>query len=86
MKQSKKIENLLNTAIGLLDKIEERKALYEELDLVVQELREAGFESAAWNGLDVVLKDNFAESNVAFRPAAVRRYELTAKVPKKAKG
>lgn len=73
----------LSEALRLQAEIEQAKKLYEELDRLVLELQAAGFERAKHHGLDIELVDNFAETNVAFRMAAVKRFELKVR---KAKG
>lgn len=64
------------------------KALYEEQDDLVQELQEfADVEQVLTAGNEfVVLVDNFADANIVYRPAAVKRIEakvLTAEELKK---
>ena len=83
--KAKKIKIALEQAVRLRSKIEDAKALYAELDEVVAELRKLGFKSGMceWNNFTYEIRDNFAETNVAFRPAAVRRFELVEVKEKK---
>jgi hypothetical protein len=58
--------------------IEERKALYAELDALILELRAEGFTQADHEGQRLELVDNFAEGrNTVFRPAGVKRFEIS---------
>ena len=65
--------------------LDARKALYEELDNLVLELRAAGFTSTDLNGMRMELVDNFAEGkNTVFRPAGVKRFEMDIEPTEKA--
>jgi hypothetical protein len=75
----------LKRALSLLAEIELRKKLYEELDALVLELRTDGFVSGVCDGLELELKDNFADTNTQWRMAAVKRYELKVTDPNKPK-
>lgn len=82
-KQNDLIETL-KRVLEIMHELETRKALYEELDALTLELQRAGFASADLEGQRLTLTDNFADSNTAFRPAFVRRYELKAEALEKA--
>lgn len=74
MDQAEKLAKVLS----LIRELDMRKALYAELDALVLELQAGGFKTADLEGMRVELVDNFAESNVCFRPAGVKRYEITS--------
>jgi len=78
------IEEKLEKLIELTEALEARKALYDELDKVTLELREAGFHHAILHGKEITLRDNFSEKNVQWRMAAVRRFEAIVKDVKEA--
>lgn len=65
--------------LSLHQALEERKALYAELDALVLELQSEGFSHAVFEGLEITLVDNFAAANTVFRPAGVKRYEAKFK-------
>ena len=67
---------LLTRAAQIIAELDERNALYKELDSIVQTLRAESFESAVLDGTQFRLRDNFAEKNTVFRPAGVKRFEL----------
>lgn len=67
----------LSRIIDLQREIDLRKELYSELDRIVLELRSEGFSQADQDGLRLTLRDNFAEENTVFRPAGVKRFEIT---------
>ena len=69
-------ETKLKRIINIVQLLEERKALYEELDALTLEVMQTGFTSGTLDGMFLELKDNFAKGNCAFRPAAVRRFEF----------
>lgn len=75
-------ELLLKRLIDLTEALEARKALYEELEAVTLALQEQGFQHAVFEGKDITLVDNFAEKNVQWRMAAVRRFEAKIKEAK----
>jgi len=59
------------------------KAAYAERDALAEQAVAMGFkEHKTADGTVIVMVDNFAEKNVCFRPAAVRRFEL--KIERKA--
>ncbi len=72
MTKKQEIEKMSRRAEQLLERIEENKELYKELDQLTEELIKRGFASDA----RLVLVDNFESKNVIFRPAAVRRFEI----------
>lgn len=77
--------HLLGKLAQIEERIEESKALYEARDQVTLELKELGFTAVEHEGIEYRLTDNFAEKNVAYRVAFVRRWEITVKRPKKEK-
>lgn len=66
--------------------LEARKVFYEEYDKLVAELRAEGFTHEILEGFDMTLVDNFADKNTVFRPAGVKRFEITIKAQKPKKG
>lgn len=73
MKHELKLKRVIELQTG----IEERKALYAELDQLTLELKADGFSDATLDGLVIELVDNFADGrNTVFRPAGVKRYEM----------
>lgn len=78
-----KQDELIKQALDLVARLEERKALYAELDAVTLALRDCGFVSTELDGLTLSLVDNFAEGNTVFRPAGVKRFELKVTDPNK---
>lgn len=66
----------LKKVLDLTRALEERKALYAELDRLILELQSEGFVKAEIDGLVLELKDNFAAGNVGFTTAAVKRFEI----------
>lgn len=67
----KEITKLCVEAQNILSAVEDYKKLYQRLDEITLELQ--GQELA---GTGLALIDNFAEKNVVWRPAGVRRFEL----------
>lgn len=73
VKMTKKdLQELSQRALKLMTKLEANKALYQELDEITVTIAKVGETGTP----ELILVDNFAEKNVAFRPAAVRRFEL----------
>jgi len=77
----KEHEEKIAKLIELTEEIERRKSLYDELEKLTLELKEAGFTSGEFKkypGKEYALElvDNFSEKNVAWRMAAVRRWEI----------
>lgn len=79
----KKLKTLMAKAAEIKAKLDAVKPLYDEMDkltMQIAELTQPGeYEIPDY---EVTLVDNFAQKNVCFRPAAVRRFEL--KIEKKA--
>ena len=67
----KTVEALLKEAKQLTRVLEERKVLYQRLDQLTLLLQNEDLSETGW-----AIIDNFAEKNVAFRIATVRRFEL----------
>lgn len=70
---------LLGKLMEIEQRIEESKKLYEARDEVTLELLKQGFVTIEHEGVEFRLTDNFAEKNVAYRVAFVRRYEVKMK-------
>lgn len=69
--------------LALQEQLGAVKPLYAELDALVLDLVRLGERSFAnANGETYELRDNFAETNVVFRPAGVKRFEVYADKPK----
>lgn len=62
--------------ISIKNELDLRKELYDELDKLVLELKDTGFKSFDMEGLRLELVDNFEETNVCYRPAGVKRWEM----------
>ena len=72
--------------LEITKELEVRKELYAELDNIILQLQKSGFHAADINGMHLELVDNFAEGkNTVFRPAGVKRFEVSVKPIKKAK-
>lgn len=64
-------------ALSLLEQLEELRELYKELDDITTILQKLHFTGVKVKpGIDFILKDNFAQSNIVFRSAGVKRYKL----------
>lgn len=80
-----KQDETLKRVLEITQELEVRKALYAELDALVLELQAAGFASVTLDGQRVTLQDNFAGGkNTVFRPAGVKRFEVTVEPEEKA--
>lgn len=75
-------KQILKRVIDIQRELDIRKALYDELDMLTEQLQAEGFEAAGLDGLTIVLVDNFAEKNTVFRPAGVKRFEIKIKEAK----
>ncbi len=73
------IEQTLTRLMELERLIEEHKALYAERDALTLLLVREGFKDAEYEGKTFVLTDTFADSNVGYRVAFVRRFEVKIK-------
>lgn len=58
---------------------DEMKALYAEQDMLTMQLQDEGFQDAELNGFLLEMVDNFIKSNIQFRPAGVKRFEVKVK-------
>ena len=67
---------ILAEVLDLQRQIEERKALYGQLDALILRLVSEGFRSAEIDGMVLTLKDNFAETNTGWTRSAVKRWEI----------
>lgn len=72
-KQNAQIKKLAKEALEALNRLEEAKAIYKELDRVTEEVLKSG---ADLKEFGIVLVDNFQDKNKVFKPAAVARFEL----------
>ena len=79
------IRKKLKQIIAIKQQIEANKALYERLDALILDLTNAGAKLRTYRDMSFNITDNFAVTNVCFRPAAVRRYEINIRTFKKAK-
>ena len=70
--KSHRIEQLVDKALDIMSRIEATKQLYKDLDELILLLKDV----PNLEKYGVELRDNFAEKNVVFRPAGVRRFEL----------
>jgi hypothetical protein len=66
-----KLKRKVNEAMEIMTKLEEVHGLYDELNKITLEIKD---EDLTPFGLTVV--DNFEESNVCFRSAAVLHYQI----------
>lgn len=79
------LDKKLARILSINAELEQRKALYAELDALVLELQAAGFKSADLEGMRLELVDNFADGkNTVFRPAGVKRFEIDIEPVEKA--
>lgn len=68
---------LLDKLVSVYSKIEESKLLYKEFDTLSDQFMQVfGSKEISHNGKVIFVKDNFANKNVVFKPAAVRRLEI----------
>lgn len=70
------LEVKLREALRLHKELELRKALYNELDVLIEALQAAGFTEMDLDEFHIKLTDNFADTNTQWRMAAVKRWEL----------
>jgi hypothetical protein len=73
-KQSMSPREVVKLAIeaqNIMSSLEDVKKLYGRLDEITMLLKGEDL-----SGVSLVVIDNFAEKNVVFRPAGVRRFEL----------
>jgi hypothetical protein len=67
---------ILKRLLEIEAEIEQHKAAYAERDLLTLALQQAGFSSHEDEEHTYVLQDNFATTNVAYRAAFVRRFNV----------
>lgn len=72
----------LERIIDIQEELDVRKKLYDEYDKLVVALQADGFIEAIIDGKELKLVDNYAEKNVCWRMAAIKRYELKIKKAK----
>lgn len=72
-------KQILKRVIDLQRELDVRKALYDELDMLTEQLQADGFQHAELDGLVIDLVDNFADRNTVFRVAGVKHYEIKIK-------
>lgn len=70
---------ILKRVIQIHEELEVRKALYDELDMLIIQLQAEGFVSAEIDGLLIQLVNNFETTNTVFRPAGVKQFEVKVK-------
>lgn len=73
---SPEIEGLVKRLLEVKSEIDARKVFYDEYNRLVLELVRLGFTRAEMGGQVLLLKDNFASSNVGWTSAGVRRFEV----------
>tara|TARA_R110002167_G_scaffold44097_1_gene132952 strand:- start:3178 stop:3438 length:261 start_codon:yes stop_codon:yes gene_type:complete len=74
---SKKSITLIKRAKRLADRLEKNKELYKKQEKVIGQILELNLEGVVKiDDYQMTVKDNFAEKNSAFRPAAFKRFEL----------
>lgn len=77
---SKDLDKMIRRAVQIQNQLDEVKPLYGELDQITSSLLNASIVSVKLRShlekQKIVLVDNFAEKNTAFRTVALRRYEL----------
>lgn len=75
-----KLQRLVERSIEVYEQLEACKPLYKELDALTHEIAHlvsGGAREFQHRGMKVKVVDNFSEKNTVFRPAAVRRFELS---------
>lgn len=74
------VEVLAARAVAISKQLESYKALYEELDTIAAQLKAARgvgvFHAVPSGAMVVTVVDNFEDTNVVWKPAGVRRFEL----------
>jgi hypothetical protein len=68
-------EELTGRLIAIRIQLEASKELYAEQDKIVLELKNRCIERFSVAGTEYSIVDNFAQTNVVFRPAGVKRFE-----------
>lgn len=71
------IQAKLARVLDIQKELDLRKELYAELDDLILQLKAGGFTQADLEGQRIELVDNFDEKNTVFRPAGVKRFEIT---------
>lgn len=66
----------LQELLRVYDALEERKALFLELDRLILELREAGVTEGSVGDRTVTIVDQYEAKNTAWTSAAVRRFNV----------
>ena len=74
-------QDKLRKVLDLMNELDARKALYDELDRLTLELQTEGFSHELIDGKVITLRDNFAEKNTVFRVAGVKHYEIVVESP-----
>lgn len=67
---------LATEALDLIHMTSDLKLIYQRLDAITQELIDLGFESIIVGKYRLVLKDNFATKNLAWKSTPMRRFQL----------
>lgn len=76
---NKQTKEILARVIEIQRELDIRKALYDELDMLTEQLVAEGFQAGGIDGSIITMVDNFADKNTVFRPAGVKRFELKVK-------
>lgn len=77
MKSKKQLKQLAERAVTVDRKIKRLKGAYKELDEIINELLKARVKEVKAPGVKLLLVDQFAEKNTAFKATFMRRYELS---------
>jgi CO dehydrogenase/acetyl-CoA synthase beta subunit len=85
MDREEQIRKALARLIDIDKTLEEAKKLYDERDALTLALRDLAFAETVHEGKRFTLCDNFAQKNVCYRMAFVRRWEVKIKEVKEAK-
>jgi hypothetical protein len=72
----KEIKDLLSRAVEIHNTLAGVKPMYKELDDIILLLRLSGTTHFCAGGYNLTIVDNFAESNVSFKVAAIRQYDI----------
>lgn len=73
---AKDAKRSLARAVMLIEKIEDIKESYKELDLLTEELLEQGFTEGFLEGKHIVMKDMFSVKNTIWKSTPQRRFQL----------
>ncbi len=78
-----RLSEKINRVIEIQKELDKRKELYTELDRLTLELQQLGLtevkvrDTSTLEEIFVTIIDNFCERNTVFRPAGVKRFEVS---------